>query len=188
MIIVGIDPGFANLGFAAVELLNPAGSRIVSVKLVKTQPSHKKQRMAAADDESRRLNEIEDAMMRFFDDHKPGVVAIENPPWGKNAQAVKTCALMWGAAHCLCRARGLALINVSAQEIKKSVAGNKSASKEDVLDAIRKQHPAFTEWPTTAAVEHVADAVGAALTVRTHPLVFALLGRQGLPAARTQHS
>jgi crossover junction endodeoxyribonuclease RuvC len=184
VIIVGIDPGFANLGLAAVALHHPAGSTIMGIQLVRTQPTNKKQRMAAADDESRRLAEIEDAMIKFFDAHHPDVVAIENPPWGKNAQAVKSCALMWGAAHCLCRTRGLALINISAQEIKKSVAGNKSASKEDVLDAIRQQHPAFDEWPATAAVEHVADAVGAALTVRTHPLVFALLGRQGLLAPR----
>jgi crossover junction endodeoxyribonuclease RuvC len=184
LIIIGIDPGFANLGLAAVKLLKPAGSEILGIKLVRTQPTAKKQRMAAADDESRRLSEIEDALIGFFDEHKPDIVAIENPPWGKNAQAVKSCALMWGAAHCLCRTRGLALINVSSQEIKKAITGVKSASKEEVFDAVRTKHPSFDQWPTTAAVEHVADAVGAALTVRTHPLVFALLGRPRLPAHR----
>jgi crossover junction endodeoxyribonuclease RuvC len=185
MRIVGIDPGFANLGLAAVELHQPAGSTLLGIKLVRTQPTAKKQRMAAADDESRRLAEIEDAMISFFDEYKPDIVAMENPPWGKNAHAVKSCALMWGAAHCLCRTRGLVLINVSAQEIKKALTGNKSASKEEVFDAVKSKHPTFTKWPTIAAVEHVADAAGAALTIRNHPLVFALLGRAGLPAHRT---
>lgn len=184
MRIVGIDPGFANLGLAAIELHQPAGSTLLGIKLVRTQPTAKKQRMAAADDESRRLAEIEDAMISFFDEYKPDIVAMENPPWGKNAHAVKSCALMWGAAHCLCRTRGLVLINVSAQEIKKALTGNKSASKEEVFDVVKSKHPTFTQWPTIAAVEHVADAAGAALTIRNHPLVFALLGRARLPAHR----
>jgi crossover junction endodeoxyribonuclease RuvC len=178
VIIVGIDPGFANIGLAAVELLQPAGSILNGIKLLKTAPSAKKLRLAAADDESRRLAEIEDALIAFFDAHKPDIVAIENPPWGKNAQAVKSCALMWGAAHCLCRTRGLVLINVSSQEIKKSVTGNRSASKEDVFDAIKAMYPSFSGWPTTAAVEHVADAAGACVAVRNHPLVYALSNRK----------
>lgn len=178
MIVVGIDPGFANLGLAAIKLQKLGGSSLLDVRLVRTTPLHKKNRIAVADDESRRLTEIEDELIAFFDKHRPEIVAIENPPWGKNAQAVKSCALMWGAAHCLCRTRGLVLINVSAQEIKTTVAGSKSASKEEVFDAIKTRYPDFNGWPTTAGFEHVADAAGAAIAARGHPIVFALLNRK----------
>jgi len=181
--VVGIDPGFAAIGLAAVDLLHPAGATIRAVELLQTKPSHKKERLASSDDESRRLTEIEDVIIAFLDVHLPDVVAIEDPPWGKNAKAVRVCALMWGAAHALCRVRGLTVVNLTSQSIKKTVAGKRTASKEEVLDAIKAKYP-FDGWPTTNAVEHVADAVGAALTSRTHPVVYALVGAR-LPVGRS---
>jgi Holliday junction resolvasome RuvABC endonuclease subunit len=172
--IIGVDPGFAHLGFAAVELHHPAGADLLDVLLIETKPSAKKQRLAVADDESRRLSDIEDAAILFLDKHQPELVVIEDPPWGKNAKAVRVCALMWGALHGICRARGVFVLNIGAQLIKKVVAGKNTASKEDVYAAVKATFPHFKGWPQKAAVEHVADAVGAALAIRKHPLVISL--------------
>lgn len=181
--VLGIDPGYANLGFAAVNLMHPSGSSITEIQLVTTKPSPKKLRLAVADDDSRRLIEIEDHLLAFLDKHKPQIISIEDPPWGKSAKAVKCCALMWGAAHGIARNRGLPVVNISAKTIKKVVTGTETASKEDMLDALKAKHPTFKGWLDKKAVEHVADAVGAAIAARTHPVVYALLSAVSL--ART---
>jgi Holliday junction resolvasome RuvABC endonuclease subunit len=179
--VIGCDPGFASVGLAAVDLTQ-SSSKILAIDLIETKPSHKKLRLAVPDDDSRRLAEIEDRIMAFFCAHNPAVVAMEDPPWGKSAKAVKSCALMWGACHGISRQRGVYVINLGAQLIKRTITGSNSASKEEVLDALKKRHPDFKGWPDKLAFEHVADAVGAAITARSHPVVFALLGARGVSA------
>lgn len=181
MMLVGIDPGFANIGLAAVKLLRPAGIELLAVELVTTKPLARKLRLGAADDDARRLTEIEASIRAFLDRWQPTVAAFEDPPWGKTAKAVKGCALMWGAGHALCGDRGITTVSVSAKEIKKRVVGYEKASKEEVFAAIKRLAPTYTEWPPATVVEHVADAVGAAVAARHHPLVTALLN--AIPAA-----
>jgi Holliday junction resolvasome RuvABC endonuclease subunit len=49
-------------------------------------------------------------------------------------------------------------------EIKKQMTGKRSASKQDVIKAVRKARK-DVQWPKAKALhEHVADAVGALLT------------------------
>lgn len=192
--IVGVDPGFANVGLCVVDILDVGGSVIVATKLVVTKPSSTK--TGKLEDEQRRLEEIEDAVISLLNDYEPDVLAMEEPgkclmrrpnritkkpEWVTNPSLLRTSCLMWGAVHGICRARGIYCVKVGSQEIKKTLCGKKNASKEDVIKAVKSKYPSYTDWPTTKKVEHVADAVGAAVASFSKPAVMVMTRKLRTP-------
>jgi Holliday junction resolvasome RuvABC endonuclease subunit len=192
--IVSCDPGFANIGFGALDL-DAEGSTLLSTALVRTKPGTGK--VKQINDELRRLHEIEDAFLFFLNEWKPDVVAVEEPgkclmrrqigkrvAWQTNPTLLRTSCLMWGAISGICRARGIYIVKYGSQEIKKAVCGgNNKASKTEMEKAIRALYPTYTGWAKTKAVEHEVDAVGAGITAFKEPFVMSLIrnlqGRAG---------
>jgi Holliday junction resolvasome RuvABC endonuclease subunit len=186
--LVSADPGFANIGFAIVDLLAIGGADLVATKLVTTTPSKKK--ITQHEDEKQRLEEIEDAFIAFIDEHNPTVMVTEEPgkclmrrniggkvQWQTNPKLLRTSCLMWGSIHGICRSRGIYCVSVGSQAIKKTLCNKKNASKADVIAAVKSRFPGYTKWPKSKKVEHVADAVGAAITGFTDPAVMVMLKR-----------
>ena len=179
--IVGVDPGFANLGLCIVDLFPLGGSDLIATQLITTSPEKGKSKNI--DDEIRRLCEIEDLFLGFIDQHQPDVLAMEEPgkclmmragKWATNPSLLRTSCLSWGAIHGICRTKGIYCLKVGAQEIKKTLCNSKKASKADVISAAQSKYPAFTDWPKSKKVEHVADAVGAAVTSFSDPVVMVM--------------
>ncbi len=190
--IVGVDPGFANVGFAIIDLFAIGGSDLVATKLVTTAPSKKK--ITQNQDEKQRLEEIEDAFIAFIDEHNPDVMVTEEPGkclmkrniggkwvWQTNPKLLRTSCLMWGSIHGVCRGRGIYAISVGSQAIKKTLCNKKNASKPEVIAAVKSKFPGYTKWPKTKKVEHVADAAGAAITGFTDPAVMVMLKKLRSP-------
>jgi len=180
--IGGCDPGFANIGFSAVELYPVGASELLGVKLVTTQKTKSKVRLI--EDEIRRIREIEDAFIAFLDEWHPDVFAMEEPGkclmrresgWATNPTLLRTSCLMWGSISGICRARGIYVMQYTSQAIKKTICGANNASKTDMEKAIKERYPTFKGWPTTKKVEHVVDAVGAAVTAFKEPFVMSLM-------------
>lgn len=192
--VLGVDPGFANIGFAALDLFDVGGSDLLSTGLVITKPG--KGKVKQIEDEIRRLHEIEDAFILFLNEWRPDVVAIEEPGkclmrrqvgprvmWQTNPSLLRTSCLMWGAISGICRARGIYIVKYGSQEIKKVVCGSNKASKADMTKEIKGRYPNYTGWATTQRVEHEVDATGAGITSFKEPFVMSLLrnlhGRTG---------
>ena len=190
--IAGGDPGFANIGFCVVDLYSIGGSDLLGLCSVQTAKG--KGKVNQIDDELRRLHEIEDALIGFLDEYKPDVFAMEEPGkclmkrpplcrckgntpvWQTNPTTLRTSSLMWGAASGICRTRGIYVVKYTSQEIKKALCNKNSASKEDIQAAVQKLYPTFTGWPKAKSkIEHVADAVGAAVTAFREPFIMSLL-------------
>lgn len=176
------DPGFANLGFGTVDLYPIGASEITAVRLVTTKKG--KGKIKLIDDELRRLHEIEDTLIEYLDEWKPDVWAMEEPgkclmrrqgKWQTNPSLLRTSCLAWGSISGICRARGIYVVKYTSQEIKKAVCGSNKASKADMEKEIKKRYPTFDGWPTTKKVEHVVDAVGAAITAFKEPFVMTLM-------------
>jgi len=182
--IVGVDPGFANVGFSILELYPEGGMDLVDTRLVTTEPNNKQ-----ADDDQIRLIHIEDEFRSFIDGRDIDILAIEAPTaglmpgrgrnggWGVNPITVRTSALVWGAIHGICRDRGIYCVKIGLGDIKKVLCGKKTASKQDVIDVVKEKFPAYDRWPTTKKVEHVADAVGIALVAQNNPVVTVMMRR-----------
>jgi crossover junction endodeoxyribonuclease RuvC len=160
MIVLGIDAALCNLGLAAVEL---AASRehLVEVMVARTEPSPKKRRVRAIDDDARRVAELVVALERFIDRHRPAALAVEATGAGKGSKAVRAMALVFGAVVAVAKVRGLPLVQASPTDVKLAIAGRKDASKDDVVAAVVKRFPGVAFQGPRGVWEHQADAVGA---------------------------
>jgi len=180
--IIGCDPGFANIGLAALDLYTLGDSTIQDTLLVTTKKD--KGKVKIIDDELRRLKEIEDKFIAFIDKWLPDVVAIEEPGkclmrrgsrWETNPQALRSSCLMWGSISGICRARRIYIVKYSSKEIKRAVCGKASASKKEMEKEVKGRYRTYKNWQHSKKVEHEVDAVGAAITAFKEPFVMALL-------------
>lgn len=163
MILLGVDPGFAVMGFAAVELHPDKHRDKLTCWVVRTEPSHRKRNVRASEDNVRRTREIAKAVSKAIYEHEPLVLCVETMSWPRNAGSVAKIALAWGALCAVAERHGIAIVQASPQEVKKAVTGSKTASKAEVIQAIEARWPDVV-WPEQATlVEHAADAAAVVL-------------------------
>jgi crossover junction endodeoxyribonuclease RuvC len=168
LLVVGLDPGFASLGYAVVELLPlpAAGERVVDMGVIRTQKSDAKRNTLAADDNIRRAREIfrelRDLIKRHATqgDHLVAVCA-EAMSFPRNASAASKVALAWGVVAAILERAGLPLAQASPQQVKKAVCGRKDASKEDIQAALISKYQ--FDPKAMSGMEHVGA------TLREHP-------------------
>lgn len=166
--ILGLDPGFANIGWGVVELhpTNPAEDAILSCGVFRTEKSDKKRQVAASDDNLRRGREITAELQKLIELHNVSAICAESMSFPRNASAAAKVAMCWGVVAALVHQKRLPLSQSSPQEIKRLLCGKKDASKEDVAAAVRKRYPAIgpmVEEVIPSAREHAFDAVAAIL-------------------------
>lgn len=175
VVVLGVDPGFANIGLMGIKL-RALSAAIVYAKYIGTKkPPKKKRKLRETDDDIRRLEIICVEFSAALDEVQPDVVAMERVPRLRNAAANRQCATAWGAMYCEARSRGIPVLVYDTDEIKIAVTGKAQASKELMVKAMKKKFPTFKDWPSKTKVEHVADAGGAALCAKNDPSVELLL-------------
>lgn len=184
--IGGGDPGFANIGFAMLDLFSVGASTLLATRLVTTKKSTSKVRVI--EDELRRIREIEDAFIEFIEEWSPDIWAMEEPgkclmkrggKWVTNPSSLRTSCLMWGAISGICRGRGIYIVQYTSQSIKKTICGSNKASKLDMQKEIKSRYGDYTGWTQSKKVEHEVDAVGAAISAFKEPFVMALMRKLG---------
>lgn len=168
--ILCLDLALANTG-AAVLRLDPAGDLLEHVETIHTEKTDKatmrKARMRVSDDEWRRTRELSDGLHRLLDSYRPSHVFIECPTGGsKSANAARSMAVARGAACAVLSSRGAPVTLVTPFEAKSAATGSKSASKEEVKQAVLSRFPKFDKWirgksgkVVASLNEHAYDAV-----------------------------
>lgn len=183
---VGVDPGFANVGFSIVDVYAQGGMDLIDTLLVRTKPDKKHYA-----DEQRRLELIEDAFRDFITGKGVEVVALEAPSaglmpgrkhaatgrkgWSVNPQTVRQTSLVWGGLHGICRDRGIYCVKAELSDIKRTLTGKKGSSKSDVIEAVKARFPGHKFPKSKKQAEHVADAVGAVIVAQNDPIVHIML-------------
>jgi len=170
-VILGFDPGFAAFGVARVSL-RPDGEDVLALDVIVTEKSDRKREVRATDDNLRRMADLTTELDRML---TPDVLAIcsESQSWPRSAGVVAKVGMAWGVIGALATLRGIPILQASPQEIKKRVAGSKSASKEDVQGALEARYDALPAWPRQATrVEHAADALAAVVACLDHPTIM----------------
>lgn len=168
--VLGVDPGFASFGYAVVRLTQTA-EVVTAVNVIRTQRSDKKRNIKAADDNFRRGQEIAAELYNAVKRFKPRVLTAEAASWPRNASATAKVAMSWGILITLCHQFQLPMVQASPQEIKKTLCGNKSATKESVrraledrypgqFDSFKDSYPAKRPPKPNGQWEHGFDAVG----------------------------
>lgn len=162
-VVLGIDPGFAAVGFAVVELAEP-----LNVLKLGVWRTNKKRMVKAADDSMRRGREVSAGIITHFIDPKISiaVICIEGVSLPRNASTSFKLGMCYGVIAALAEIHGFPVIQVSPQELKKAVCGNSTASKEEIAAALdvrfgRSFAPELVQHGFPAGVhEHAYDALG----------------------------
>jgi Holliday junction resolvasome RuvABC endonuclease subunit len=133
---LGCDPGFASCGVALLELGGDTSEALVYLGVIRTEKSTAKQNILASNDNFRRAREIARELRKL---PLPDVVCCESMSFPRNASTAAKMALTWGILADYCEQTGVPLLMSTPKELKRSVCGDASASKEDVQAAMRKR-------------------------------------------------
>jgi crossover junction endodeoxyribonuclease RuvC len=127
MIILGVDPGTKFTGYGVIENNNNTFKKIINgtIKL----PSNK--------DIPLKLKIIYDDLCKIIKKYKPDEFAIETAFYGKNVQSALKIGYARGVAILAAVHFEIPTGEYSPREIKKSVTGKGSASKEQVSYMIK---------------------------------------------------
>lgn len=148
-LVIGVDPGMASTGIAAVG----ATGRETSVEEAVTI------RTPAGLAESERVLALYRAFAEILDGRRPETVALESVMWGKNVGSAMAVARATGVVLLAAAERGVPVHEYAPLEVKMAITGNGSAAKEDVRRALERLH-GLDDVP---AQPDAADAVAVAV-------------------------
>jgi Holliday junction resolvasome RuvABC endonuclease subunit len=187
--LLGLDPGFANLGFAVVEFGPSAGGwgisrwRVVRFGVLRTEASSKKRKVLAVEDNVRRALEIA-RCLRSLATCCPRTVAIcaESMSFPRSSSVAAKVAMSWGAIASLSEAANIPILQASPQQVKHAVCGVKSATKEEVQAAVLAMYPEIEALRAGIAKglwEHPHDALAVAHLCLQSDVVRLTFAREG---------
>ena len=148
-IVMGIDPGAANLGFGLVRV---EGNRMVALDggVVETSPDLPIER---------RLERIHRALAELIEWHEPRALALEDIYFGKNVGSAVSVGQATGVAMLAAAQRGVRCFAYTPQAIKMAVCGSGSAGKKQV----QKMVGTLLGLPEAPSPDHAADALAVAI-------------------------
>lgn len=171
VLILGVDTGYVSTGLALIDW-NGTTACLADHTVIVTKPSDAKRRMHKSDDDVRRISEILLGVSSFLRMSRPAIACVESftlrmIPGSKGKLQftnVSTATRQFGGyttAICAIKTAGVALVQMTPQEVRKRLMGTARASKEAVWAAADKwlQVPS----PDAQMGEHEWDAAAIAL-------------------------
>jgi crossover junction endodeoxyribonuclease RuvC len=147
--VLGVDPGIANTGLAAVAR-DGRRCRVLWSGTVRTP---------AGLAEAARLRQLSEAVRAAISEHRPEAVAVESVMWGKNRTSALSVARATGVILLAAADAGLAVEEYAPLEVKMAITGVGNADKEQVRELLVRAHR-VENVPEQA---DAADAVAVAL-------------------------
>jgi crossover junction endodeoxyribonuclease RuvC len=149
-VVIGVDPGMAATGVAAVATGPRGQARVLAADTVRTP---------AGAPEDQRLRSVYRAVRRAIGAHHPEALAVERLMWGRNVGSAMGVARASGVVLLAAAEAGVPVREYAPLEVKMAVAGNGSAAKPQVHQALRRLHR-ISEVPEEP---DAADAVAVAV-------------------------
>jgi crossover junction endodeoxyribonuclease RuvC len=148
-VVMGIDPGAANLGFGIVRV---EGNRMVALDggVVET---------TAEQPIERRLERIHSELTELLAWHEPQALALEEVFFGKNVQTAMTVGRASGIAMLVAAQAGVSCFAYTPQAIKMAVCGSGAADKGQV----QRMVGTLLGLPEPPTPDHAADALAVAI-------------------------
>ncbi|MFT4061683.1 MAG: crossover junction endodeoxyribonuclease RuvC [Edaphocola sp.] len=128
-VIIGIDPGTLTMGYG---IINTDKSTLSLVEMGVLHLSKYKEH-------SERLHFIFERVSALVQIHRPEMVALEAPFYGKNVQSMLKLGRAQGVAMAAAMAHGSTVAEYAPRRIKQMVTGNGNASKEQVWLMLQRQ-------------------------------------------------
>lgn len=166
MVILGIDPGTATVGFGCIEADGDRQAVAISYGIIRTDKA-----MAMAE----RLLVLHTDMQELLRDLQPDALAIEELFFLKNVNTAMPVAQARGVIMLAGAQAGVPVFGYSPAQIKQTVTGSGKAEKIEVQEAVRD----LLELEGIPRPDDAADGLAIALT---HWQV--LVGRGEMPRTR----
>ena len=149
MLILGIDPGYATIGFSVLEAQRGA-TTLVQYGTITT---------SSDDAFPNRLLTIFEDMGRLLECYKPDVVAIEELFWGHNVTTGIGVSHGRGVILLAAAQRQIPIFEYTPMQIKQAVVGYGNATKLQVMDMTKR----LLKMEKVARPDDAADAIAVAL-------------------------
>ncbi|HEX9891869.1 MAG TPA: crossover junction endodeoxyribonuclease RuvC [Actinomycetota bacterium] len=149
-VVVGIDPGTAATGLAAVAERTGAGPVVLAAATVRT---------GAGTAEPLRLRTLHLAVTEALRLHRPQAVAVERLMWGRNTGSAMGVARATGVVLLAAAQEGIPVTEYGPLEVKMAVTGDGTARKEDVRRMLHR----FLKVEGVPSQPDAADAVAVAV-------------------------
>ena len=149
MIILGIDPGFAIVGWGVLECVN-GKFRVLGYGSITTPAK------TPIED---RLNQIYDGMNTIIDKYKPEVMAIEELFWNTNQKTGISVAEARGVIILAAHSKGLKIREYTPLQVKQAVVGYGRAEKKQVIAMVTS----ILKLPKPPKPDDTADALAIAI-------------------------
>ncbi|MFN8159828.1 MAG: crossover junction endodeoxyribonuclease RuvC [Solirubrobacterales bacterium] len=148
-VVIGIDPGAANLGFGVVRV---EGAHLVALDggVVET---------SSGATIGSRLERLHAAIAELIEWHEPESLALEDVYFGRNARSAMVVGQASGVAMLAAAQRGVGCVAYTPQAIKKAVCGSGSAGKRQV----QRMVGTLLGLPEPPTPDHAADALAVAI-------------------------
>ncbi len=128
MIILGIDPGYAIVGYGVIEYKNNHFA-VIDYGAILTD---------AGTPFNIRLEKIYDGLCRIIDVHKPEAMAIEKLFYNNNAKTVIDVSQARGVIMLAAQKNGVPAYEYTPLQVKQSVVGYGRAEKKQVQEMTRR--------------------------------------------------
>lgn len=149
MVILGIDPGLAIVGWGAVECVN-GRFRVLGYGSIRTE---------ARTPVEERINQIYDGMNTLIEKYRPDVMAIEELFWNTNQKTGITVAEARGVILLAAHRKKLDIFEYTPLQVKQAVVGYGRAEKKQVIMMVTS----ILKLPSPPKPDDTADALAIAI-------------------------
>lgn len=161
MIVLGVDPGYANFGWALANVTKD-GIEPLCVGVLTTEKSPKKNRVLASDDEFRRSKELYEGLIGLIVRNDVKLICAEGMSSPRNAVTVRMLGYAWGVLASICSQLGIPMVQVSPNQLKKKLCGRVSTTDAELHAEITERYPQMATLIMSVTVkskrEHAYDA------------------------------
>ena len=185
-VLLGLDPGFASIGYAIVNISDPYKEVVQKLGVAMTEKSSNKTRVLATEDNFRRAKVIASYIRPYA--LTVDAICVEAMSYPRNASTAAKLALFWGVLAAVVEDLSIPVVQVSPQNIKSFLCSKKTASKLEVKEAVlyrfaqcKRSKMALDDYlsryPKTKQ-EHGFDALGAVLSSLDSDIILAVRSRK----------
>lgn len=129
MRVLGVDPGLTRCGLGIVESISPQKLVMIGVGVIQTDVD------ATLD---QRLLELERELIKWIDQYKPDVVAVERVFSQLNVRTAMATGQAAGIALLIAARKGIPVAMHTPSEVKAAVTGSGRADKKQVATMVAK--------------------------------------------------
>jgi crossover junction endodeoxyribonuclease RuvC len=148
-VILGIDPGLANMGYAVIDI-NNNNAKLITYGIVTTDKKN---------NFPKRLDKIYNGILTLINKYCPVCLAIESLYFCKNVKSALQVGQSKGVILLSAQHKNIPVYEYTPLQIKQSVCGYGKADKKQVQEMVK----VLLKMPVIPKPDHAADALAAAL-------------------------